>query len=99
MTQEGMKRQLNELHTLVKFIDPQLCNYLGKLYQHLSKNHIHTYIDTQTTDIIHKHIHIQNTQKYAHNTQNTQHTDTHIQLKPILLMPETEANKNISPSN
>ena len=32
MQQEGMKKQLRELHILVKFVDPQLCNYLGKIF-------------------------------------------------------------------
>ncbi|XP_064628658.1 TBC1 domain family member 15-like isoform X2 [Lineus longissimus] len=28
MDQQGMKTQLSQLHTLVQFLDPQLCNYL-----------------------------------------------------------------------
>ena len=30
MDQQGMKDQLMALHVLVKFLDPELCNYLGQ---------------------------------------------------------------------
>jgi hypothetical protein len=30
MDQQSMKTQLSQLHTLVQFLDPQLCNHLGR---------------------------------------------------------------------
>ena len=30
MDQAGMKKQLADLQILLKFVDPELCNYLGK---------------------------------------------------------------------
>lgn len=30
----GMKTQLAQTHTLMQFVDPELCSYLGKDLQH-----------------------------------------------------------------
>jgi hypothetical protein len=32
MDQAGMKRQLHQLNVLLRFVDPELCNHLGKKY-------------------------------------------------------------------
>ncbi len=42
MDQQGMKDQLMALHVLVKFLDPELCNYLGQsLFFTISIMYIH----------------------------------------------------------
>ena len=32
MDQEGMKKQLAQIHKLMQYTDPELCNYLGRPY-------------------------------------------------------------------
>ena len=36
MDQEGMKKQLAQIHKLMQYTDPELCNYLGRPYLFVS---------------------------------------------------------------